>query len=112
MAEVTHATTPSSSLAGSPRSLRQSVTWRFVTVTLFIGVLWAAASFLTKTAHDQRVSRAEAAATRAASAATAGRRDDAVALFREAVGLEPRHPEYRLSLAKALVAVGRPAEAE
>src|SRR5436190_23153972 len=112
MAEVTHTTTPRASLAGASRSLRQTVPWRFATVALFIGVLWAAASFLTRTAHDQRVTRAEAAAARGASAAAAGRRDDAVALLREAVGLEPRHPDYRLALAKALVAVGRPAEAE
>jgi thioredoxin-like negative regulator of GroEL len=112
MADVTRTTTPLASLASASRSLQHSVTGRFVTVALFIGVLWAAASFLARTAHDQRVTRAEAAATRAAGAAAEGRRDDAVALFREAVGLQPRQADYRLSLAKALVAAGRPAEAE
>ena len=112
MAEVTHAATPPTSLASVLQSLRHTVPWRFATVALLIGILWAAASFLTRTAHDQRVTRAKAAATRATAAVSGGQRDDAVALFREAVGLEPRHPDYRLALAKALVAVGRPAEAE
>jgi predicted Zn-dependent protease len=49
---------------------------------------------------------------RAAAATAAGQGDAAVGLLREAVALEPHRPEYRLSLAKALVTVGRPAEAE
>ena len=112
MADVTQTTTPLASITSASRSLQQSVTGRFVAVVLCIGVLWAAASHLTRTAHEQRVARAKAAATRAASAAAGGRRDDAVALLREAVGLEPRQADYRLSLARTLVAVGRPAEAE
>jgi tetratricopeptide (TPR) repeat protein len=112
MGEVTHTTTPLASLAGASRALQQTITWRFATIALVIAALWTAASFLTRRAHDQRVTRAEAAVARAAFAATEGRRDDAVALYREAVGLEPHRPGYRLSLAKALVAVGRPAEAE
>ena len=112
MADVAHSTTPLASIASVSRSLQQSVAWRFATVALFIGILWAAASFLTRKAHEQRVTRAQTAATRAATATADGQRDVAVALFREAVGLEPRQPEYRLSLAKVLVAVGRPAEAE
>ena len=112
MAEVTHATTPPTSLSSAIQSLRHTVPWRFATVALLIGILWAAASFLSRTAHDQRVTRANAAATRATAAVLTGQRDEAVALFREAVGLEPRQSGYRLSLAKALVAVGRPSEAE
>ena len=112
MGEVTHTTTPLASLAAASRALRQTITWRFATVVLSIAALWVAASFLTRRAHDQRVTRAETAVARAAFAATEGRRDDAVALYREAVGLEPHQPGFRLSLAKALVAVGRPTEAE
>lgn len=109
---MTHSTTPLASIAGASRSFRQSVTWRFATVASFIGILWIAASYLTALAHEQRVTRAQASAARAASAAAVGDRDEAVALLRAAVGLAPRQPEYRLSLAKALVAIGRPTEAE
>src|SRR5918993_4869853 len=112
MADVTHTTTPLASVASASRSLQQSVAGRFATVALSIGLLWTAASVLTRTAHEQRVTRAATAAARAASAAQDNRRDDAVALLREAVSLEPGEPAFRLSLAKALVAVGRADEAE
>ena len=112
MGEVTQTTTPLASLAGASRALQQTITWRFIAVALSITALWACASFLTRRAHEQRVARAETAVARAAFADAEGRRDDAVTLFREAVGLEPHQAGYRLALAKALVAVGRPAEAE
>lgn len=112
MAEVTPTTTSFSALTDATRSLGQTVTWRFVIVILCLAALWGAASFLTRTAHEQRVTRAEAAAALAAFAQAGGRREDAVALYREAASLEPRQPGYRLALAKALVAVGRPTEAE
>jgi predicted Zn-dependent protease len=108
MAEGTHTTTPLTPIANAPRALQPSVAWRFVAVVSCIAMLWTAASVLTRSAHRQRVTRAEAAAAAAADAQPA----EAVALLREAVGLDPGQSDYRLSLAKALVAVGRPAEAE
>lgn len=86
--------------------LRATVSWRVVAVGLSIVLLWSAASVLARTAHDQRVQRATTAMVRSAAA------EAAVALLREVVALEPHRPEYRLSLAKALVTSGRPAEAE
>jgi len=81
-------------------------------VAASIVLLWIAASLLARTAHHQRMQRATRAATRAEAATAAKRGRDAVAFRREAVVLEPNRPEYRLALAKALVTVGQPAEAE
>ena len=112
MTEPTRGAAGVRALADVTHALRHSVTWRVVTVGLSIALLWTAASVLARTAHDQRVRRADTAVAGAAAAGADGRRETAVALLREAIALEPHRPEYRLALAKALVTVGRPAEAE
>lgn len=84
---------------------------RLVAVVVATAGLWTAASVLSRAAHQQRLLRGERAATSGDTALAAGRVSLAVSSLREAVALEPDRPEYRLALAKALVAQGRNKEA-
>ena len=84
---------------------------RLVAVVVATAGLWTAASVLSRAAHQQRLLRGERAASSGDAALAAGRVPLAVTSLREAVALEPDRPEYRLALAKALVAQGHNREA-
>lgn len=99
-------------LADGMRGLGGSRAWRAMTLAVVVGLLWTAATVLARAAHDQRLYRAGEAARRAATATGAGQHAAAVSHLREAVALDPQQPGYRLNLARALVALGKPAEAE
>ena len=85
---------------------------RLVAVAVALVALWVAAAVSSRAAHEQRAHRGERAAAHAADALRGGRAAEAVRALRDAVALEPGRAEYRLELAKALVATGKPAEAE
>jgi tetratricopeptide (TPR) repeat protein len=87
-------------------------TLRVAVVGLVLLCLWGAASWLARTAHHQRLQRGARAAATGIADLESGRVAQAVASLREAVVLEPDHADYRLALAKALVAQDRDREAE
>ena len=87
-------------------------TLRVAVVGLVLLCLWGAASWLARTAHHQRLQRGARAAATGIADLESGRVAQAVASLREAVVLEPDHADYRLALARALVAQDRDREAE
>lgn len=85
---------------------------RVFVVSVVLVVLWTMATVLARTAHEQRTIRGARAAAEGLAALREGEPDRAVAALREAVVLQPDQADYRLDLAKALVAKKHDREAE
>jgi tetratricopeptide (TPR) repeat protein len=85
---------------------------RIALVGLTVVGLWTAATFLAREAQARRLAQGIRAAELGRTSLEAGHAALAAEHFREAVALEPDRRDYRLSLARSLVALRQVDEAE
>lgn len=85
---------------------------RILLVVVTLAVLWSLATVLARDLRRQQETRAASRAALGREALAASRTEEGVGHFRAAVALRPERRDYELDLAKALLTLGRTAEAE